>query len=46
MTPWIIIGICVALFIGAVIGWKAREWVDEFEHDIEQIFQNALKEFE
>jgi len=46
MTPWIIIGICVALIVGAVIGWKARDAKDEFDRELDRIFYEALKESE
>ena len=25
------------------IGWKARTWKDEFNHDIEKVFEEALR---
>ena len=42
MTWFILIGI-ILLCIGVVIGWKARTYKDEFEHDIEKIFEEALR---
>jgi hypothetical protein len=33
-----------SLLIGAAIGWYIRGKVDEFERDIEKIFEDALKE--
>ena len=42
MIWFILIGI-ILLGIGAVLGWKARTWKDEFDHDIDMIFEEALR---
>lgn len=45
MILLIIIGI-ILLGIGAVLGWKARTWKEDFDHDLDRVFYEALTNIE
>lgn len=46
MITLIIIGVAVAgLIAGAMMGWKARGWKDEFDAEIDRIFYEALSKY-
>lgn len=43
MNWWFILIGIILFCTGSVIGWKLRTWKDEFDHDIDMIFEEALR---
>ena len=43
MIWYIIIGCILFAIVFICVGWTARKWKDEFDHDIEKAFEEALR---